>query len=293
MAKLNLTIAVDAYEHLLDLLTGRVRADGIDVNWLRVPTADLTRRFADRGEFDVADMPLAEYVTRLSQDDRSLVAIPVFTSRQFVQEAVWVRKESAVKKIEDVVTSRCATDDKTASLYFRVWLQNVLGRDSGAMTCAVMDTASLHRKLVAGELDAAITFAKPPGAELLVADVIEAERAYYQVAKIFPIMRVVCIRSDLLDRHRWLATSLLHAFEEAKQNSLNRLIFAGMSRYPMPWINAYVMRTRTVFGDNFWPYGINANRTTLDAFLSVAHASGLIEQKLEIRDLFDEAMWDS
>ena len=293
MAKLNLTVAVDAYEHLLDLLTGRVRADGLDVNWLRVPAADLSRRFADRGQFDVADMSLADYVTRLSQDDRSVIAIPVFTSRQFVQEAVWGRKGSPVKKIEDIVTGRCATDDETTSIYLRVWLQNALGRDPGAMTCPVMDTASLHRKLAGGEIDVAISFAKPSGAEPLVADVIEAERAYYQATKIFPIMRVVCVRSDLLDRHRWLATSLLHAFEEAKQNSLNRLIFAGMSRYPMPWINAYVMRTRTVFGDNFWPYGIAANRTTLDAFLSAAHADGLTEQKLELQDLFDEATWDS
>ncbi len=293
MAKLNLTVAVDAYEHLLDLLTGRVRADGLDVNWLRVPAADLNRRFADRGEFDVADLPLADYVARLSRCDRSVVALPVFTSRQFVQEAVWVKKGSPVKKIEDIIAGRCATDDETTSLYLRVWLQSTLSRDPGAMTCPVMDTASLHRKLAAGELDVAITFAKPSVAEPLVPDVIEAERAYYQATKIFPIMRVICIRSDLLDRHRWLATSLLHAFEEAKQNSLNRLIFAGMSRYPMPWINAYVMRTRTVFGDNFWPYGINANRTTLDACLGAAHAGGLTEQKLEAQDLFDEATWDS
>jgi 4,5-dihydroxyphthalate decarboxylase len=222
-----------------------------------------------------------------------VTALPVFTSRQFVQEAVWIRKGNPVKKIEEILTNRCATDDATASLYLRVWLQNALGRDPGKMTCPVMDTASLHRKLAAGELDAAITFAKPSGSEPLVADVIEAERAYYQTTKIFPIMRVVCIRSDLLDRHRWLATSLFRAFEEAKQNSLNRLIFAGMSRYPMPWINAYVMRTRMVFGDNFWPYGIAANRTTLDACLSAAQTSGFTEQKLDVQDLFDEATWDS
>lgn len=293
MSKLALSIALDPYEHALDLLTGRVVAEGVDLNWLRVLASDLGRRFVDRAEFDIADMPLAEYVTRLSQGDRSMAAIPVFTSRQFVQEAVWVGKGSAVKKIEDVIGARCATDDETASVYLRVWLQTALGRDPGTMTCPVMDTPSLHRKLAAGELDVAISFAKPPGAEPLGTDVIEAERAYYQVTKIFPIMRVVCIQSDLLDRHRWLSTSLLHAFEEAKQNSLNRLIFAGMSRYPMPWINAYVMRTRTVFGDNFWPYGIGANRTTLDAFLSVAHASEFIKEKLEMQDLFDEATWDS
>jgi 4,5-dihydroxyphthalate decarboxylase len=39
-------------------------------------------------------------------------------------------------------------------------------------------------------------------------------------------------------------------------------------------------------GDNFWPYGIDANRTTLTALLQYAHEQGLASRRLKIEDLF-------
>lgn len=102
----------------------------------------------------------------------------------------------------------------------------------------------------------------------------------------FSILRVLCLHRDVADRHRWLATSLFDAFDRAKRNSLGRLIGAGMSRYPLPWLNAYVTRTRAVFGDDFWPYGLEANRTTLETFLQTAKAQGICRSSLAVEDLF-------
>ena len=86
----------------IDFLTGRVGAEGIDINWLRIPTTPVSNRFADHREFDVAEVPLIDYLTRLSRGDESIVALPIFLCRQFVQGAVWVRAGGPVRKIDDL-----------------------------------------------------------------------------------------------------------------------------------------------------------------------------------------------
>ena len=39
-------------------------------------------------------------------------------------------------------------------------------------------------------------------------------------------------------------------------------------------------------GDNFWPYGIEANRKTLETLCRYCYEQGLIKQKVSIEDLF-------
>ena len=281
MSKLALSIALNPYEHALDLLTGRVVAEGIDLNWLRVPVAGVGDRFVNGREFDVAEVPLLEYVARLVSGDRSLVAIPVFPSRLFVQSALWVREGTSISNVAEWLCSgrRGAADDQTALTYLRLWLDHETKSD--VEPWPLIDSHMLTAKLSAGEIDVGLTFAKPAKAVRLIPNAIEAERDYYKARGIFPIQSVICLHRDLAERHRWLGRSLFDGFMRAKKDSLQRLITAGMSRYPMPWINAYIVRTRAVFGDDFWPYGIEANRPTLEAFLNVTG------RNITVEELFD------
>jgi 4,5-dihydroxyphthalate decarboxylase len=79
---------------------------------------------------------------------------------------------------------------------------------------------------------------------------------------------------------------LLKAFEQAKNNSLERLKFPSMSRYALPWGNAYAARSRAIFGEDFWPYGVAANRRTLQAFVRYAHEQGVSRRLLSVEELF-------
>lgn len=289
MTKLSLSVALSPYEHALDLLSGRIEAEGVDINWLRVPTVLSSERFVDRREFDVAELDLADYVARVARGDRSVVAISVFLSRQFVHGAIWVRDGGAVRTIDDLRTARVACDDETIAVYARHWLGSV-----GDSQWRNIRTAPLHDALAGGGIDAGLTWHRPPadkGAAIrrLFPDVSEAERRYYESARIFPILRVLCIQRDLIERHRWLAASLFEGFDRAKRNSLGRLIGAGMSRYPLPWLNAYVTQARNLFGDDIWPYGIASNRATLEAFLASWRGADNKSASLAVEDLFDEA----
>lgn len=291
MTKLSLSVALDPYEHAIDLLTDRVSAEGVDVNWLRVSGASLGERFAERREFDVAEIDLADYVARLSRGDRTILALPVFLSRQLMPGAIWVRAGGALGKVEDLASARlrCAVDDQTVALYMRQWLGATIGFD-GTAPWPLLSTAALQAKLAAGEIDVGFSLhrlaAQQGVLRRLVDDIAAAEQRAYQATKIFPILRVVCLQRDLAARHPWLAASLYEGFDRAKRASLGRLIGAGMSRYPLPWLNAEVTRIRAVFGEDFWPYGIAANRPTLEAFLAAAKAQGECAPSLTVEDLF-------
>ncbi len=290
MTKLRLSIALNPYEHALDALTGRVPVEGVELNWLRVADDDIAPRFARDRAFDIAEMPLFDYVARRAQGDDSVLALPVFLSRAFVQGAIWRRDGGTVATPGDLdrPNIRLGCDDAATATYFRAGQQGGVGK--GAAALPLYDRAGLARALAVGALDAAIALDLPTtvGITRLPPDA-ESEHATFRATRVFPIFRVLCLQGALAARHRWLAGALYDAFLRAKQNSLDRLIFAGMSRYPLPWINAYVMRMRGVFGDDFWPYGVAANRPTLDAFCAHAGPQGLPPFTGGIDSLFDAA----
>ena len=43
---------------------------------------------------------------------------------------------------------------------------------------------------------------------------------------------------------------------------------------------------RALMGENYWPYGIETNRKTLEALFRYSHEQGLASRELEIEELF-------
>jgi 4,5-dihydroxyphthalate decarboxylase len=80
--------------------------------------------------------------------------------------------------------------------------------------------------------------------------------------------------------------NLLKAFEEAKRSSFARIAEIGVSHIPVPWIAGQVRRWRALAGEDFWPYGIEPNRPTLEAFLRYAFEQGVAKKHLAPEDLF-------
>jgi len=46
-------------------------------------------------------------------------------------------------------------------------------------------------------------------------------------------------------------------------------------------------------GDDWWPYGLEPNRTTLATFLRYAASQGLAEKRLAVEDLFAKETLDT
>ncbi len=152
---------------------------------------------------------------------------------------------------------------------------------------------SLDKMLHAGELDAVFSAHPPrsfalgdPGIVRLFPDYRPVEEEYVRRTGIFPIMHVVAVRADVLAQDPWVAMNLSSAFEEAKRNAEARLEDMTASRAPLPWLPAYAASLRDLHGGSISPYGLEANRPTLEAFLRFAHEQGVAERLLAPEDLF-------
>jgi 4,5-dihydroxyphthalate decarboxylase len=131
------------------------------------------------------------------------------------------------------------------------------------------------------------TFRTEPGkVKRLFADFVEVEKAYYRKTKIFPIMHTVVIRRELYDRYRWIAQSLLKAFTQAQKKTYEYLATSMALTTMLPWQSAHVEEARALLGEDWWPYGVEANRHVLETFLRYHHEQGLSKRRLEVDDLF-------
>ena len=120
----------------------------------------------------------------------------------------------------------------------------------------------------------------------LFADHRTVEREYYKATGIFPIMHVIAVRADVMARHPWVAANLLKAFEEAKRRSIARSIEFTASRFPIPWVSDLASDAHALFGADPFPYGVEPNRTTLEAYLRYAHEQGVCHRLLKPEELF-------
>lgn len=109
-----------------------------------------------------------------------------------------------------------------------------------------------------------------------VAPTMDDERAWQARTGVFPILTALAVRTELLQRYRWLATNIYRAFEVARRRSFARLEDIRGSRVPIPSIAAHVRSLRQDFGGEVWPYGVEPNRPTLEAFVRHAHEQGVV-----------------
>ncbi|HEV8306678.1 MAG TPA: 4,5-dihydroxyphthalate decarboxylase [Methylomirabilota bacterium] len=319
MRKVPLTLAISDYDHVRELTSGAIAPEGIELTCLNLTVEEIFYRFVSFREWDVSELSMAKYVALVSQGDASLAAIPVFPSRIFRHSAIYVRRDGGLRQPTDLAGRRVGVPEwaQTAGIYTRGalmhqyglrledvdWYQagvNQPGRQEkvdlrlppGVRLTPVRDR-TLDQMLLAGELAAVITAHPPtsfkaqhPDVARLFPDVVSVEEAYWRATGIFPIMHVVAIRRDVLAAHPWVAMNLYRAFEEAKRRSMARTLDWSAPRFPVPWVTEHAARSRALFGEDFWPYGVDANRPTLEAFLRFACEQGVAHRPVGVDELF-------
>jgi 4,5-dihydroxyphthalate decarboxylase len=154
----------------------------------------------------------------------------------------------------------------------------------------------LDAMLERGEIDALFTAHIPPSARnnparvrRLFDDFEDVERDYFRRTGIFPIMHTVVIRRDMYAQNRWIARELMQAFEEAKALAMKAYNAADIffnATTMIPWFVALREKNRALMGENFWPYGIEANRKTLEACLRYHREQGILKRSYNIEELF-------
>ncbi|HET7197323.1 MAG TPA: ABC transporter substrate-binding protein, partial [Burkholderiales bacterium] len=54
----------------------------------------------------------------------------------------------------------------------------------------------------------------------------------------------------------------------------------------LPWLVAHVEEARAMLGEDWWPYGLAANRHVLDTFLRYHHEQGLSKRRRAPEEIF-------
>jgi hypothetical protein len=318
MSRVQLTFACGDYDRTRALEDGSVRADGIDLTYLRLPVEETFFRMMRHQEFEVAEMSLSSYVVSLQTEPSPFVALPVFTSRMFRHGAVYCNADAGIAVPEDLRGKKVGTPE--LQLTAGVWARGILAEHHGVPvgSCsyltggqetpgrvekATVDTGldvvpiapgrTLSAMLAEGEIDALVTPRIPspfaegdPRVHRLFPDVIAAEKDYYAATGIFPIMHLVVIRRDVYERCPWVAQSLYKAFVLAKQDAYDRLYDSSALRFMVPWLNQHLEDARELLGEDYWSYGLDANRDVLATFLRYHHEQGLSRRLVTPEELF-------
>src|SRR5947199_10717271 len=99
-------------------------------------------------------------------------------------------------------------------------------------------------------------------------------------------MHRVGIGKQVYERYRCAASSLYHAFCESKKIALEKMFNLRALRYMTPFLMRDIDEIYELFDGDPWPYGIEPNRPTLEAFVTYLVDQSLIAAPVPVNDLF-------
>lgn len=324
MGALNITFACGDYDRVWPLRDGRARVEGVALNMLTLQPEECFWRMIRFAEFDAAEMSLSSYSVQRASGDTRFTAIPAFLSRSFRHSSIYLRAGSGITGPKDLEGRRVGVPEyqMTASVWTRGMLSDDHGVDCDSITwCTggleqpgrverqalvvppririepIGADLTLSQALLDGQIDALMAPRIPsvflagrdaphPAVTRLWPDYPSQELDYYQRTGLFPIMHLVVLRTDLHERHPWLAQSLFKALAAAKRTALAGVVEAPALRYSMPFLLDALERQQAVFGDDPWPYGVEPNRATLETFGRYLVEQGLAERAPVVDELF-------
>lgn len=312
-SRLRLSVALGDYDITRPIIAGEVRPAGVDAIPLVYPSPQRHWRMLRHREFDVCELSLGSYAALVSRGDDSLVGLPVFPHRRFRHSYVFVTGARRIGSPADLGGGRVGVRSwqTTAGLYLRGILSEHHGLPVESVRWVAQDAEDVDLDLppnvrlervpdgrtvtdmcATGELDGLLYPEIPDQVRAgtgeirrLFADPRAAEEAYFRQTGVFPIMHLVVVRREIVDRHPWVAGTLVAAFTEAKRAALRRL--GDPRTVSLAWLRWLIEREREVLGSDAWDYGLTErNRHVLETFLGYAAAQGVSARPLAVEELF-------
>ena len=319
MGNITLTLACGDYDRVAPLKDGRVKPEGVNLNFIALGPEEIFFRMARHQEFDASEMSLASYINGRARGRDDLIAIPVFPSRMFRHSAIFVHTGAGIEKPEDLKGRRVGVGEYQMTAI--VWVKGILSDDYGVSASdihwftggqeqpgreeriplelppeinleSIPKDKTLSSMLEAGELDAVIA-ARVPSPVLRGSDQVrrlfqnpmEVEKEYFKRTGIFPIMHTVAIRKKLWEKHPWLAVSLYKAFDQAQRLSREE-IRAPAVLFQLAWLQIYWEEEKALLGEHAWETGAERNRETVETLCRYLVEQGIILEAPPFESLF-------
>lgn len=310
-----------SYSHTKAIKSKGVKFDGVHLKFVEItPIVAAYRRMIREMEFDICELPPITYLTA-REAGVPITAIPAFINRNFHHGDIACRPGSDIREPKDLEGRKVGV--RAYSVSTGVWVRGILSSEFGVnlnkVTWVVDDEehvagmqlpgnvewvpkgSSLSEMFRAGMIDAAVKGAAGIGrsgaaSESWERGAVNSDEYYdlvanprnlaarsYQNTHIYPIHGLLAVRKDVASRYPWLPKALYAEFLSAKNNFVNELddeskVDAGDARY---------IGFRDIVGRDPLPYGINANRETLEAMIRFASEQGIIHKKTTAEALFE------
>jgi 4,5-dihydroxyphthalate decarboxylase len=307
------------YDRTLPLVEGAVQVEGHELAIeVHRPEVTFAKAFAN-AEFDVCELSFSNSITAFSKGAFPYVLIPVFLARAFRHSSIIARVDRDISGPHDLRGKVVGLQEyaMTAAVVIRGFLRDYdvnpgdiqwrvgekglskpldfpTGSPPAGLNIEMLTSdISLEDRLQAGELDAAILTRRPaslyqPNSKIkpLFTNAKAAEQEWFSKTKIFPIMHAVGVRRSLLKDDPSLGRRLFDAFEAAKKIAISELEVTQAPKVTLPWPHAVVSETRDLMGDDFWPYGMSANRHALEAQIRWSRLDGLQARSVTLDEMF-------
>src|SRR5471030_656988 len=296
MAKLKLSVAVGPYDRTRSLIDGSVQIDGVNAACMTLSPEEIFFRAFRHAEFDICELSLSSFTVKTAQGGGPYVGVPAFVSRAFRHTSIYVRTDR-IKKPSDLKGKKVGVPEY--QLTANVWARAILEDDHGVKPSDIqwvrggiedadrpekitiklpsdvkLENApagkSISALLAEGAIDGFIAPRPPslpkntPNVGWLFPDPVAAAKDYFKRTGIFPIMHVVGVKRELADKHPWLPGAVFKAFEQAKSAALEQLSDTSATKVTLPFVEERLTEARALMGDDFWSYGVGANRKTLE-----------------------------
>lgn len=299
------------YDRILDV-PELSAARGINLNLRILPSPkEAFSALRDDPTLTGGEMSVSFYLTEYSRtrDKGDLVALPVWVSRSFRHNNIYVREDSSASTPADLAGKRVGLPEYGMTM--AVWLRSVFEQEYGVRPEDIewvshrppagldddsllypdsvhISTApagrTLQDQLLDGSIDAWIgagVAPVPAGIRRLFDDPVSEERAYFARTGIFPIMHVLVLKRSAVDRDPDLAAAVFDVFNAAKLQAQKRLWSTSVPYFTLPWALGAVEAQAQLAGLDPWPYGIAANLPTLTALTEALFTQGLLWDQLQ------------
>lgn len=327
----NLRVATYVYEHTAALFDGRVAIEGVDATFETASlVSDIFQGMVER-RYDVAEFGLTYFLRTFDLEDSPFLALPIFPNRNFRHSSVFVNTAAGIERPHDLA-GRTIGEFAMFGHDPGVWIKGIFsdeygltpdrsrwvvgGTDhpipafdwvpqpvpDGVDVRHAADGETLAAMLESGELDALISVDVPQSLlqgstkiARLFPDYETVERDYYRRTGIFPPMHIVAVPREMATRSE-LMKSIYRAFREAKEIVQRRYREDARKQHMSvvtPWFSKHFEENRVLLGEDWWPYGLDANRKAVDTFLRYHHEQGLSKRLLTSEDIFVPALLDT
>lgn len=299
---ITLKTALATYGHTKALKDGSVKTALATLEFEEFsPQSAAFKKMVPVAELDLVEMVWQHFLMARDHGKR-FTAIPVFPVRQFHHSAITYNATTGVTSPKDLEGKRVGV--RTYGFSRSFWLRSVLARDHGVDISRVtwvvnepealdefklppnveVTSGDLSKMLQAGELAAGIGVAGGGSADIkpLFERPGELEAEWFKRTGVYPMSHVLVLRSELTEQHPDLAADLYRAFAEAKRQFVAQLDGPG----ELDAGDKATAAARAVVGPDPLPYGMVANRATIQMVVEEGARQGFTSKQFSVDELF-------